>query len=87
MSTLLLPAQANAATWSNEESDNARIVNEFCKAWASHDFDKLMSSLAANVGYRVDETHEPIKGKEAVGAAIKEFLQGVREFKLKFQHF
>jgi limonene-1,2-epoxide hydrolase len=79
---LLLPAQASAATWSNEENDNARTVNEFCKAWASHDFDKLMSSLAANVAYRVDETHDPIKGKEAVGQAIKKGLHGVKEFKV-----
>jgi limonene-1,2-epoxide hydrolase len=80
--TLALPALANAAEWSSNESANAQIVNEFCNAWTSHDFDKLISFLAANIAYRVDETHEPIKGREAVSAAIKGFLSGVKEFKV-----
>ena len=82
VATLVLPAWASAAAWSRNESANAQIVNEFCKAWTSHDFDKLMSFLAANIAYRIDETHEPIKGKEAVGAGIKGFLSGVKEFKV-----
>jgi limonene-1,2-epoxide hydrolase len=79
---LVLPARASAAAWSSSESSNAHIVNDFCNAWAIHDFDRLMSFLAANIAYRIDETHDPIKGKEAVAAEIKKLLSGVKEFKV-----
>jgi hypothetical protein len=79
---LVLPARASTAAWSSSKSSNAHIVNDFCNAWAIHDFDRLMSFLAANIAYRIDETHEPIKGKQAVAAEIKKLLSGVKEFKV-----
>jgi limonene-1,2-epoxide hydrolase len=41
-----------------------------------------MSFFASNAAYRVSETQEPEKGKEAVRGRIKSFLDRVKEFEV-----
>ena len=79
---LALPSRANAAEWTITEKANAQIVIDFCAAWPSHNLDKVMSFFAGNAAYRVSETQEPEKGKEAVRERIKSFLDRVKEFEI-----
>jgi limonene-1,2-epoxide hydrolase len=73
---------AQAAAWTTAEKANVQIVNDFCASWPGHDLDKVMSFFADNAAYRVSETLEPVKGKEAVRARIKGFLDRVKEFEV-----
>jgi limonene-1,2-epoxide hydrolase len=75
------PLVAAAAPTAAEQA-NIKVVNDFCGAWASHDLNKLMSFFADNCAYRVSETRDPIKGREAVTATIKGFLDRVVRFEV-----
>lgn len=79
---LALPGRVNAADWTSTEKANVQIVKDFCATWPSHNFDKLMSFFAGNSAYRVTETQEPVKGREAVGERIKSFVDRVKEFEV-----
>ena len=56
---------AQAAEMTAEEKANIQIVNDFCAAWPSHDLEKVLSFFADNGAYRMTETMEPAKGREA----------------------
>ena len=75
-------ARANAADWTAAEKANVDAVNAFCAAWPSHDIAKIMSFFADQCSYRLTETREPAKGRDAVKAQIANFLDGVQEFKV-----
>ena len=71
-----------AAELTAAEKANVQIVNDFCAAWPSHDLAKVMSFFAENCSYRVTEAQEPNKGREAVTARIKSFLDHVQRFQV-----
>ena len=75
-------AKMSAAEMSAAEKANVQVVNDFCAAWPSHDLDKIVSFFADNCSYRVTEAQEPNKGREAVTARIKSFLDRVVGFKV-----
>ena len=77
---LSLPLKAAEPTAA--EAANLKLVNEFCADWPSHDVDKIMSFFADNGSYRVTETQEPYKGREAVTGRVKAFINSVHEFKV-----
>jgi len=79
---LTLPPTANAADWTAAERANAQLVTDFCASWPKHDLDKVMSFFADNGAYRVSETQEPNKGKQAVSDRIKSFLDRVERFEV-----
>jgi limonene-1,2-epoxide hydrolase len=72
--------RASAAELSPAEKANVEIVNNFCAAWPSHNVDKIMSFFAENCAYRVNETQEPYKGRQAVMDRIKSFVDRVQSF-------
>ena len=75
--------RAEAATyWTPAEKANVDAVTAFCAAWPSHDVTKIMSFFADPCAYRVTETQEPAKGREAVTAKIASFVDRVQEFKV-----
>jgi len=74
--------RAQAAEWTPAEKANVDAVNAFCAAWPSHDVAKIMSFFADPCAYRVTETQEPAKGREAVTAKIASFVDRVQEFKV-----
>ena len=78
---LVFPGKARAA-WTSAEQANVQAVTAFCAAWPSHDLDKLMAFFADNGAYRVSETQEPNKGKQAVRDRIKSFLDRVDKFEV-----
>ena len=79
---LALPRGAKGAEWTASEKSNVEIVSAFCAAWPNHDLEKLMAFFAANGAYRVSETQEPNKGKQAVRERIKSFLDRVERFEV-----
>jgi limonene-1,2-epoxide hydrolase len=76
------PALLEAAPPSAAEQANIKVVTDFCAAWAGHDLNKVMSFFADTCAYRVSETNEPIKGRDAVTATIKGFLDRVVRFEV-----
>jgi len=77
-----MPSRAGAAQRTAAEKANVQVVNDFCAAWPSHDINKVMSFFAENCAYRVTETMEPNKGRQAVADRIKSFLNSVQRFEV-----
>jgi len=75
-----IAGRADAAPMSAGEEANVKIVNDFCAAWPSHDVDKVMAFFADAAAYRMSETMEPAKGREAVMARIKGVIDRVERF-------
>jgi limonene-1,2-epoxide hydrolase len=75
-----MTGRADAAEVSASEKANIQIVNDFCAAWPSHNVDKIMSFFAENCAYRVNETQEPYKGRQAVMDRVKSFVDRVDSF-------
>src|SRR5690348_4604418 len=80
--TLAPHPRLEAAAPTAAEQANIKVVTAFCAAWASHDVDKLMSFFADACAYRVSETRDAIKGRDAVTATIKGFLDRVVRFEV-----
>jgi len=74
--------RAEAAAWTPAEKANVDAVNAFCAAWPSHDVTKIMSFFADQCSYRLTETREPAKGRDAVKAQIAGFVDNVQGFKV-----
>lgn len=77
-----LPGPARAAEMTAAEKANVKVVNDFCAAWPDHNLDRVMSFFADNCAYRVTETMEPNKGKQAVTDRIRVFLDRVDKFEV-----
>lgn len=77
----LAPATAAAAPTAAEQA-NIKIVNDFCAAWPSHDLDRLLAFFADNGAYRMTETMEPAKGRDALAARIKTIVNNVVRFEV-----
>lgn len=71
-----------AAEPSALEQTNMRIVKDFCAAWPSHDLARILSFFADNGAYRMTETMEPAKGREALTARINMIINNVTEFRI-----
>jgi limonene-1,2-epoxide hydrolase len=77
-----LRGRADAAEQTADEKANIRVVNDFCAAWPSHDIDRIMSFFAEDCAYRMSETQQPNKGRQAVVDRIKSFLGSVQGFEV-----
>src|SRR5579863_3181190 len=71
-----------ATAWTPAEKANVDAVTAFCAAWPSHDITRIMSFFAEQCSYRLTETREPAKGRDAVKAQIASIVDSVREFKV-----
>src|ERR1700685_1062856 len=71
-----------APEWTAAEKANVEAVNPSCAPWPSHDVAKIMSFFADPCAYRITETQEPTKGREAVTARIASVVDRVQEFKV-----
>lgn len=79
---LTLPRPGRAAEMTAAEKANVQVVNDFCAAWPAHNLDRTMSFFAETCAYRVTETAEPNKGKQAVTERIHSFLDRVDKFEV-----
>ena len=73
---------ADAAEPSATEKANMQIVKDFCAAWPSHDLEKILAFFPDNGAYRMTEAMEPAKGREALTARIKTFINNVSQFEI-----
>jgi limonene-1,2-epoxide hydrolase len=73
---------ATAAEPSAIEVANMQVVKNFCAAWPSHDLDRILAFFSDNGAYRMTETMEPAKGREALTARIKTIINNVAEFQI-----
>jgi limonene-1,2-epoxide hydrolase len=71
-----------AAEWTPAEKANVDAVTAFCATWPSHDVTKIMSFFAEQCAYRLTETREPAKGRDAVRAQIASIVESVQAFKI-----
>jgi len=71
-----------AAAPSAQEQANMKVVQDFCAAWPSHDLDRILAFFADNGAYRMTETMEPAKGREALTARIKTIINNVDKFEI-----
>ena len=74
------PRRAAAAEMTAAEKANVQAVNDFCAAWPAHNLDRIMAFFSADCAYRVNETQEPYKGRQAVTDRIQSFLGRVEKF-------
>jgi limonene-1,2-epoxide hydrolase len=74
--------RAQAADISAAERANLQVVNDFCASWPAHDAAKIMSFFAENCAYRMTETMEPNKGREAVTARVAGLAPNVQGFEV-----
>lgn len=77
-----LARSADAAEPSAIEKTNIQIVKDFCAAWPSHDLDKILAFFPDNGAYRMTETMEPAKGRDALTARIKTIINNVNQFEI-----
>ena len=77
-----LARPAEAAEMTADEKANVKIVNDFCAAWPSHDLAKVMAFFPDNGAYRMTETMEAAKGKDAVTARVKSIIDRVVKFEV-----
>src|SRR5258708_27055928 len=73
---------AEAAEPSALEKENVQVVKDFCSAWPSHDLEKILSFFPDHGAYRMTETMEPAKGREALTARIKTIINNVDRFEI-----
>jgi limonene-1,2-epoxide hydrolase len=82
VAALGLASPAAAAELTAAERANVQLVNDFCAAWPSHDLDRVMAFFADTGAYRMTETREPAKGREAVTAQVKSIIERVVQFEV-----
>jgi limonene-1,2-epoxide hydrolase len=72
----------DAATPTATEQANIDVVKNFCAAWPSHDLDRVLAFFADNGSYRMTETMEPSKGREALVARVRTIIDKVTAFEI-----
>ena len=77
-----LARSADAAEPSAMEKANMQIVKDFCAAWPSHDLEKILAFFPDSGAYRMTETMEPAKGRDALSARIKTIINNVNQFEI-----
>lgn len=72
---LALGSTAAAAEWTEAERANVKVVNDMCAAWvAPLDLDRIGRFLAEDAVFRMTETAQPIKGRQAIVEALRKTL-------------
>jgi len=69
--SLISFSSAEAAPRTAAEEANVRIIDDFCKSWATRDLAQITSFLADACVYRATATAPPAVGREAIIERIK----------------
>jgi limonene-1,2-epoxide hydrolase len=67
---LVLAGRAEAASMTEGEKANVKLVEDFCAAWSSKDAEKVMAFFSDNPSYRQTEQQAPAVGRQAVAEKI-----------------
>ena len=79
---LMLAGRAQAATMTETEKANVKLVNDFCAAASGKDAEKLMSFFGANPSYRQTEAQPPAVGPDAVREKFTGMVKVVTKFEV-----
>jgi limonene-1,2-epoxide hydrolase len=71
VASVMSSSTAEAAPRTAAEEANVKIIDDFCKSWATRDLTKITSFLADTCVYRATETAPPAAGREAIIERIK----------------
>lgn len=69
--TMVLPGWTDAAAPTPAEASNMKVIDEFCKSWATRDLIKITSFLSDGCIYRASETAAPVVGRDAIIERLK----------------
>jgi len=75
-----LPGRAAAAEPTAQERANVQVVNDFCAAFSGQNLATITSFLADDGVYRMTETAEPVKGREAIAARLSGIVGRISHF-------
>lgn len=73
---------AAAAEPTAQEKANVEVVRDFCAAWPSHDLDRILAFFTEAGAYRMTETMEPAKGRDALASRIRTIIDNVQQFEI-----
>ncbi len=73
-----MPRGASAATLTEVERANEKVVNDFCAAWVTRDPDQIGSYLAEDASFRALETAPRTEGRAAIIDSLRSFLSSAR---------
>lgn len=62
-----------------QETENERLVTEFCKDWAKQDVDVLAEYLASDIQYQMYEGRPDISGVDEFKKELRDFLNRLKE--------
>lgn len=82
LASLTTLGASTAAAATPAETANIQVVKDFCAAWPSHDLDKIVSFFADNGSYRMTETMDPTKGRDALITRLKMIINNVTQFEI-----
>ena len=68
-------AASASAQISVEQAANVRVVTDFCAAWSTRDFDRILPWLAEDSVYRMTETTPPAIGHAGVRERLGSWLE------------
>lgn len=81
--TLASATRAHAAELTDAEKANVKLVGDFCAAWATRDFAKILPFLADDSSYRMSETTPAVTGHAGVRERLGSWLESSQQIEFK----
>ena len=81
--TLTTAGSAQAAELSDAEKANVKLVGDFCAAWATRDFAKILPFLADDSSYRMSETTPAVTGHAGVRERLGSWIDSSQQIEFK----
>ena len=78
LAAFIAPRETKAATLSEVEKANEKVVDDFCAAWATLDPDNLGSYLAEDATFRAIESSPRVEGRDAIIDGLRGFLSSAK---------
>lgn len=74
---------AHAAELTDAEKANVKLVGDFCAAWATRDFAKILPYLADDSSYRMSETTPAVAGHAGVRERLGSWIESSQQIEFK----
>ena len=81
--TLGAASGAQAAELTDAEKANVKLVGDFCAAWATRDFAKILPFLADDSSYRMSETTPAVTGHAGVRERLGSWIESSQQIEFK----
>ena len=81
--TLGVANAAHAAELTDAEKANVKLVGDFCAAWATRDFAKILPFLADDSSYRMSETTPAVTGHAGVRERLGSWIESSQQIEFK----